>query len=85
MSTRKLTLARKNFSFSAMPEEIRRLLAEINTLKARLDKLRVRLRQARGREIKRRNEKGETIDQIARDMGISRQYAHKLIREAEDS
>lgn len=67
-----------------MSNDIRVLQAEVERVERELAQYRAALRHARGREVARRRQANQSWHQITSEMGIARQYAHRLMQEASD-
>lgn len=87
MSTGKVDNRRKNIHIqhTMISNEIRQAKQTVANAKADLARARAQLRRAYGRELVRRNAQGETVESLAKAQGWSRQYAHKLMAEANTS
>lgn len=67
-----------------MSNDIRLLQRKLQRLERELAETRAALRHARGREIARRRDRNEPWKDICNDMGLARQYAHRLMQEASE-
>lgn len=65
-----------------MSKEVRLLQTKIERLERELAETRAALRYARGREVADRRRAKQPWHQITAEMGLARQYAHRLMQEA---